>query len=96
LTRKRYVDPINDIKELLRIKKMKDELDKIRAQNKNRKNAVRIIENFWNTILDKRDNEKLEEHLKTMPKDCRELYRKFINLRKQTKNLKQNLTNLNN
>jgi hypothetical protein len=96
LTRKRYAEPLKDIQELLRIKKMKDELDKKRALNKIRKNAVRVIENFWNSILDKRDDEKLEEHLKTMPKDCRELYRKFMNLRKQTKNLKQNLTNLNN
>ena len=68
----------------------------MRALNKIKVNAVRVIEKFWTLILDKRDDEKLEEHLLTMPKDCRELYRKFIKLRKQTKNLKQNLNKLNN
>jgi hypothetical protein len=53
-----------------------------------------MINSFWCNILEKREEEKLEESLKNMPKDCRELYKKFTNLRKQTKNLKKNLNGI--
>ena len=59
---------------------------------KKRKKAVRVIENAWLKVLEKRDNEDLEERIAKMPKDCRDLYRKFILLRKQTKILKKDLT----
>ena len=36
------------------------------------------------------------EDIKNMPEECRELYLKFILLRKQTKNLKMNLGNIKN
>jgi hypothetical protein len=49
---------------------------------------------FWNKILDIREEAKLEEQLKSMPKDCRELYKKFIVLRKQTKTLRKELVNI--
>ena len=59
---------------------------------KKRKKAVRVIENSWLKVLERRDNEDLEERIAKMPKDCRDLYRKFILLRKQTKILKKDLT----
>jgi len=38
----------------------------------------------------------MNDCLKKMPKDCRELYRKFCRLKKDTKNLKNNLTEIKN
>ena len=36
----------------------------------------------------------MEEHIKNMPEDCKNLYRKFSRLRKQTKDLKQDLVKI--
>ncbi len=74
---------------------MKVDLESQRRINKIRVQAVRKIEDFWSIILEKRENAEMEEKIKTMPKDCRDLYRKFINLRRQTRFMKENLTSLN-
>ena len=36
----------------------------------------------------------IEEQMKNMPEDCKKLYLKFSNLRKQTKDLKQDLVKI--
>lgn len=38
----------------------------------------------------------MNECVGKMPKECRELYLKFVKLKKETKNLKNNLTSLKN
>ena len=38
----------------------------------------------------------MDECVKKMPKECRDLYKKFIILRKETNSLKNNLTDLTN
>jgi hypothetical protein len=74
---------------------MKNDLEEKRRIHKMKTEAVRVIENFWCVILEKREEIQLEEQLKSMPKDCRDLYKKFVNLRKQTKNMKVNLSKIN-
>lgn len=36
----------------------------------------------------------MEEQIKNMPEDCKQLYKKFSRLRKQTKDLKQDLVKI--
>jgi hypothetical protein len=74
---------------------MKNDLEEKRRIYKIKTEAVSVIENFWCVILQKREEIQLEEELKSMPKDCRDLYKKFVNLRKQTKTMKVNLTKMN-
>ena len=45
-------------------------------------------------ILDKREEKAIEEQIKNMPEDCKRLYKKFSTLRKQTKDLKQDLVKI--
>jgi len=45
-------------------------------------------------ILEKREEIKMEEQLKNMPEDCRVLYKKFSKLRKQTKDLKEDIVKI--
>jgi len=44
--------------------------------------------------LEKREEKKIKEQLKNMPDDCKKLYTKFSNLRKETKVLKQDLVKI--
>ena len=53
-----------------------------------KRNAIRIIETWWEQILEERKRKELEAQIKKMPKDCQKLYRQFIRLGKQTKNIK--------
>jgi hypothetical protein len=53
-----------------------------------KRNGIRIIEAWWEKILEERRQRELEEKIKKMPIDCQKLYRKFILLRKQTKTIK--------
>ena len=54
-----------------------------------KRNAIRIIETWWEQILEERKRKELEAQIKKMPKDCQKLYRQFIRLGKQTKNVKR-------
>ena len=54
-----------------------------------KRNAIRIIENWWERILEERKRKELENQIKKMPKDCQILYRQFISLGKQTKIVKK-------
>jgi hypothetical protein len=44
--------------------------------------------------LEKRDDEKLDQQIANMPEECKNLYKKFVNLRKQTNNLKKDLVKI--
>lgn len=54
-----------------------------------KRNAIRIIESWWERILEERKRKELENQIKKMPKDCQILYRQFISLGKQTKIVKK-------
>ena len=56
-----------------------------------KRNAIRVIENWWEQILEERRQKDLENQIKKMPKDCQHLYRQFIRLGKQTKVIKKEL-----
>ena len=56
-----------------------------------KRKAIRIIENWWEGILEERRRKELEEQIKQMPQDCQKLYRQFIKLGKQTKIVKKNM-----
>ena len=53
-----------------------------------KREAIRVIESWWEKILEERKQKKLEEKIKKMPKDCQKLYRQFVKLRKQTKSIR--------
>ena len=54
-----------------------------------KRNAIRVIESWWERILEERKRKELENQIKKMPKDCQMLYRQFISLGKQTKIVKK-------
>ena len=56
-----------------------------------KRNAIRVIENWWEQILEQRRQKELEKQIRIMPKDCQHLYRQFIRLGKQTKVIKKDL-----
>ena len=56
-----------------------------------KRNAIRVIENWWEQILEQRRQKELEKQIRKMPKDCQHLYRQFIKLGKQTKVIKKDL-----
>lgn len=91
----KYKKEIKSIKEDIKFNKRKKEFEKRMSLMKQQKKAVRVIEIHWLKILAKRDNEDLEERIKKMPKECRDLYRKFMTLRKQTRQLKRDLNEYN-
>jgi hypothetical protein len=45
-------------------------------------------------ILERREDEKMDDQIANMPEDCKNLYKKFVNLRKQTNNLKKDLVKI--
>ena len=68
-------------------KKQKEYQKKVKIMIKKRE-AVKVIEIWWEKILEERRQKELEEKIKKMPKDCQHLYRQFVKLRKQTKFIK--------
>ena len=68
-------------------KKQKDYQKKVKIMIKKRE-AIRVIEIWWEKILEERRQKELEDKIKKMPKDCQHLYRQFVKLRKQTKFIK--------
>lgn len=91
LIKKKYENEIKKIQDDIKFLKKKKKFEKSMKLLKKRKKAVRVIENAWLKVLEKRDNEELEKRIAKMPKDCRDLYRRFILLGKQTKILKKEL-----
>ena len=68
-------------------KKQKEYEKQVKIMIKKR-DAIRVIEKWWEKILEERKQKELEEKIKKMPKDCQHLYRQFVKLRKQTKYIK--------
>ena len=68
-------------------KRQKEYERKVKIMIKKRE-AIRVIESWWEKILEERKQKELEEKIKKMPKDCQKLYRQFVKLRKQTKSIK--------
>lgn len=91
----KYKKELKEIKKDIKFNKRKKEFEKRMSLLKKQKKAVRVIETHWLKILEQRDNEDLEERIKKMPKECRDLYRKFMTLRRQTRQLKRDLNEYN-
>ena len=88
LLRKRNKDKLVYIIDTINFNKMqKDYQKKVKIMIKKRE-AVRVIEIWWEKILEEKRQKELEEKIKKMPKDCQHLYRQFAKLRKQTKYIK--------
>jgi hypothetical protein len=88
LIKTKYKEELAIIADNINYNKRQKEYDrKVKIMIKKR-NAIRIIEAWWEKILEERRQRELEEKIKKMPIDCQKLYRKFILLRKQTKTIK--------
>jgi hypothetical protein len=59
----------------------------VKSRNQ-RKNAVRIIEQFWLGYKEKLKNREMRKYLSTLPFECRQLYLKFKQVKKDADNLK--------
>ena len=89
LVKKKYKGNIVSIIDFIKYNQRMKEYEKNLKIMKKKKNAIRIIENWWESILEERKRKELEERIKKMPKDCQKLYRQFIRLGKQTKIIKR-------
>lgn len=88
ILRKKKEEDLKYILDNIDFNKRQKEYDrKVKIMIKKR-NAIRVIEEWWEKILEERKQKELEEKIKKMPKDCQRLYRQFRKLRKQTKSLK--------
>ena len=88
LVRKKYKKNIVYIVDIIQFKKRQKEYEKNVKIMIIKRDAVRVIERWWEKILEERKQKELEEKIKKMPKDCQHLYRQFVKLRKQTKTIK--------
>ena len=89
--RKKYKNEIFNIKDIIRFNKKKRIFEKKMKLFKKKKEAVSVIEKYWLKVLKKREEMNIEETLKKIPEEFRELYRNLIQLRKDTKNLKKDV-----
>ena len=88
LIRKKNKDKLVYIIDIISFnKKQKEYEKKVKIMIKKR-DAIRVIEKWWEKILEERKQKELEEKIKKMPKDCQHIYRQFVKLRKQTKYIK--------
>ncbi len=88
LIKRKYKEELMIIADNINYIKSQKEYDrKVKIMLKKR-DAIRVIETWWEKILEERKQKELEEKIKKMPLDCQKLYRKFILLRKQTKTIK--------
>ena len=88
LVRKKYKENIVYIVDIVQFRKKQKEYEKNLKIMIIKRDAVRVIERWWEKILEERKQKELEEKIKKMPKDCQHLYRQFVKLRKQTKTIK--------
>ena len=89
LIRKKYKKNLVSIIDFIKYNQRMKEYNKNLKIMISKRNAIRVIENWWEKILEKRKRKELEEQIKRMPKDCQKLYRQFIRLGKQTKIIKR-------
>ena len=89
LVRKKNKKKLVNIIDIISFNKMQKEYErKVKIMLKKR-DAIRIIEKWWEGILEERRQKKLDEKIKRMPKDCQDLFRDFLQMRKQTNMLKK-------
>ena len=88
LIRKKNKDKLVYIIDIISFNKKQKEYEKQVKIMIKKRDAIRVIEKWWEKILEERKQKELEEKIKKMPKDCQHLYRQFVKLRKQTKYIK--------
>ena len=91
LVRKKYKSNLVSIVDFIKYNQRMKEYDKNLKKMIAKRNAIRVIENWWERILEERKRKELEEQIKKMPEDCQKLYRQFIRLGKQTKIMKRDM-----
>ena len=91
LIRKKYKGNLVSIIDFIKYNQRMKEYDKNLKKMILKRNAIRVIENWWEKILEERKRKELEEEIKKMPEDCQNLYRQFIRLGKQTKIVKRDM-----
>ena len=91
LIRKKYKGNLVSIIDFIKYNQRMKEYDKNLKKMILKRNAIRVIENWWEKILEERKKKELEEEIKKMPEDCQNLYRQFIRLGKQTKIVKRDM-----
>ena len=91
LVRKRHKNNLVSIIDFIQYNKRMKEYNKNLKIMQKKKKAIRVIENWWEKILEERKRKELEEQIKKMPKDCQKLYRQFIRLGKQAKIVKRDI-----
>ena len=91
LVRKKYKGNLVSIIDFIKYNQRMKEYNKNLKIMIIKRNAIRVIENWWEKILEERKRKELEEQIKKMPKDCQKLYRQFIRLGKQTKIIRQDM-----
>ena len=89
LIRKKYKVNLVSIIDFVKYNQSKKEYEKQLKIMIKKRNAIRVIESWWEQILEERKRKELENQIKKMPKDCQMLYRQFISLGKQTKIVKK-------
>jgi len=88
ILRKKKEEDLKYILDTIDFNKRQKEYDRKVKIMIRKRNAIRVIEEWWEKILEERKQKELEEKIKQMPKDCQRLYRQFRKLRKQTKSLR--------
>lgn len=76
------------------IRKHQDMLKRQSLLVKNRnlkKNAIRVIEQFWLGYKEKLKNREMRKYLSTLPYECRQLYLKFKQVKKDADSLKNDV-----
>ena len=91
LIRKKYKSSLVSIIDFIKYNQRMKQYDKNLKKMIAKRNAIRVIENWWERILEERKRKELEEQIKKMPEDCQKLYRQFIRLGKQTKIMKRDM-----
>ncbi len=94
LVRKKYKVNLVSIIDFIKYNQRKKEYDKQLKIMIKKRNAIRVIESWWEQILEERKRKELEKEIQKMPKDCQMLYRQFINLGKQTKIVKRHFKDI--
>ena len=83
----KYHNDLLKIKENIRFNKRKKEFERKMTLMKKKKAAVRIIEKYWLKVLERREEMDLEEILKKIPEECRDLYKKLTKSNNEYNNI---------
>lgn len=89
LIRKKHKKNLISIIDIISFNKMQKEYERKLKIMLKKRDAIRVIERWWEGILEERRQKELDEKIKRMPKDCQDLFRDFLNMRKQTKDIKK-------